>query len=123
MAMIFHKTKQQKLQSLSHAECRKGRQSEFGTPKMSNRTNACVAQSARALSERKDERMRRMKLRRREKCRRVVKQRELRCEKDGNAENSREHRAERVLRVMEVRFCELGRRYARRPRSTAAAAA
>ena len=33
MAIIFHKTKQQELQSLSHSECSKSTQSEFGTPK------------------------------------------------------------------------------------------
>jgi hypothetical protein len=76
----------------------------WNAEKKSNRTNACVAQSARALRERKDERMRRVKMRRGEKCRRVVKQIELRCEKDGDAQKSREHRAERVLRVKEVRF-------------------
>jgi hypothetical protein len=81
MAVIFHKTKQQKLQSLSHAECRKGTHSECGTPKESNRTNACVTQSARAHRKWEDERMQRVRKLRSEECGRVVKQRELRCEK------------------------------------------
>ena len=57
MAMIFHKTKlQQELsKSLSHAECRGSKQSEFGTPKKSNRPDAWVAMSCRSTHRAKRE--------------------------------------------------------------------
>ncbi len=57
MAMIFHKTKlQQKLsKSLSQAACCASMQSEFGTPKKSNRANAWVAMSClKGLMEREE---------------------------------------------------------------------
>jgi hypothetical protein len=56
MAMIFHKTKQQELQSLSHAECSRSTQSEFGTPKKSSRHEACNERAQSAESTLKSER-------------------------------------------------------------------
>jgi hypothetical protein len=110
MAMIFHKTKQQELQSLSHAECRRSTQSKFGTPKKSSRHDACKesAQSAgaRRMQEREVSEESRggegsSEVKRAEK---YVMQKIREARKKEKAENDKKRRAKRALQVKAEQF-------------------